>query len=133
MLEEAHARGLGLAIASSSTQSWVEGWLDRHDIRHFFRCIRTRNDVVRVKPAPDLFLSAAACMNAAPNDCVVLEDSVNGMRAAAAAGMRCVAVPIKLLASIELPDVTMRLETLDALEPAVFLDQLGAQAIIALQ
>ena len=133
LLEEAHARGIGLAVASSSTQAWVEGWLEQHKIRHFFSCVRTREDVERVKPAPDLFLSAAACMRAAAHECVVLEDSINGMHAAAAAGMRCVAVPIKLLSAIELPSVTMRLDSLDALEPAILLDQLGAHATIALQ
>lgn len=133
LLEEAQARGLGLAVASSSTQAWVEGWLEQHNIRRFFRCIRTREDVEHVKPAPELFLSAAACMHAAAHDCVVLEDSINGMRAAAAAGMRCIAVPIKLLSAIELPPVTMRLDSLDALKPATLLDQLGAHATNALQ
>jgi beta-phosphoglucomutase-like phosphatase (HAD superfamily) len=49
--------------------------------------------VERVKPAPDLFLLAAARLGVAPERCVVFEDSPNGIRAARAAGMRCVAIP----------------------------------------
>jgi len=49
--------------------------------------------VERVKPAPDLFLLAASRLGVAPERCVVFEDSPNGIRAARAAGMRCVAIP----------------------------------------
>jgi beta-phosphoglucomutase-like phosphatase (HAD superfamily) len=77
--------------------------------------VRTRDDVQQVKPAPDLFLSAADCLGVAPEACVVFEDSPNGMLAAAAAGMRCVAVPIPLMASSELPPVSMRLQYLSDL------------------
>lgn len=133
ILEEARERHLHLAVASSSTRSWVEGWLNQHQILDLFDCIRTRDDVQHVKPAPDLFLSAAACLEVEPGECVVFEDSVNGMRAAAAAGMRCVAVPIALLSEVDLPAVTMRLKSLDALDAATLLDQLGANTTIALQ
>lgn len=112
LLEAARARDMPAAVASSSNREWVEGWLARHAIREFFQCVRTRDDVERVKPAPDLFLSAAECLEIAPEGCVVLEDSLNGMRAAHAAGMRCVGVPIALLDGIELPPVSMRLRSL---------------------
>jgi beta-phosphoglucomutase len=52
----------------------------------------TGNDVKYNKPAPDIFLSAAGRLGVAPGACAVVEDSVNGIRAAKAAGMRCVAV-----------------------------------------
>jgi HAD superfamily hydrolase (TIGR01509 family) len=52
----------------------------------------TGDDVKNNKPAPDVFLAAAHKLGVAPADCVVIEDSVNGIRAAKAAGMRCVAV-----------------------------------------
>ncbi len=91
LITAAHARGIRLAVASSASREWVEGWLEQHALRPVFACVRTRSDGLCVKPAPDLFLSAAACLDAAPESCVVLEDSPNGMRAAAAAGMRCCA------------------------------------------
>ena len=49
-------------------------------------------DAARKKPAPDLFLAAARALGVAPSACVVIEDALNGVRAAKAAGMRCVAV-----------------------------------------
>ncbi len=115
LLEAARARGLALAVASSSGSGWVERWLERHSIRSYFGCVRTSDYVQHVKPAPDLFLSAAAGLGIAPAHCVVFEDSPNGMRAAAAAGMRCVAVPIALMAGYQLPAVALQLELLSDL------------------
>jgi len=124
LLDAARARGLGLAVASSSGGGWVEGWLARHDLRSYFGCVRTSNHVRHVKPAPDLFLSAADCLGVAPAECVVFEDSPNGMRAAAAAGMRCVAVPIALMADYELPPVALQLQLLSDLTLAELLARL---------
>jgi HAD superfamily hydrolase (TIGR01509 family) len=123
LLDAARARGLALAVASSSGSGWVERWLERHTIRPYFGCVRTSDYVQHVKPAPDLFLSAAAGLGIAPEHCVVFEDSPNGMRAAAAAGMRCVAVPIALMAGYELPPVTLQLQLLSD----VTLDELLAR------
>lgn len=128
LLAEGQARGLKMAVASSSTRSWVEGWVTRHEIGHYFSCIRTRDDVQRVKPAPDLFLSAAACLGVEPQRCVVFEDSINGIRAASAAGMRCIATPIALLgdSEIEIPPAWLRLRSLAELPAAELLDRLIA-------
>ena len=115
LLEAAQARGLALAVASSSGSGGVERWLERHAIRQYFGCVRTSEHVQHVKPAPDLFLSAAAGLGIAPAHCVVFEDSPNGMRAAAVAGMRCVAVPIALMAGYELPPVSLQLQLLSDL------------------
>ncbi|MDQ2998987.1 MAG: HAD family phosphatase, partial [Chloroflexota bacterium] len=115
LLEAARACGLALAVASSSGSGWVERWLERHAIREYFGCVRTSEHVQHVKPAPDLFLSAAAGLGIAPEHCVVFEDSPNGMRAAAAAGMRCVAVPIALMTGYELPAVALQLQLLSDL------------------
>jgi HAD superfamily hydrolase (TIGR01509 family) len=128
LIEAAVAEDLPLAVASSSERAWVEDWLARHNLRQYFHCVRTRDDVARVKPAPDLFLAAAACLGVAPEDCVVLEDSPNGMRAAAAAGMRCVAVTIELLAQLELPPHTFRLGNLAEMSAAELLARLREAA-----
>jgi len=92
-VEEARALGLKTAVASSSSLAWVEGWLERHGIRHLFDAVCARDHVQRVKPAPDLYLLAASRLGVAPQACVVFEDSPNGIRAAGAAGMLCVAIP----------------------------------------
>lgn len=112
LLVAARAAGLPVAVASSSDRAWVEGWLAHHDLAAFFTCVRTRDDVAQVKPAPDLFLSAATCLGVGPANCLIFEDSPNGMRAAAAAGIRCVAVPIPINAALELPPVALRLGSL---------------------
>jgi HAD superfamily hydrolase (TIGR01509 family) len=90
---EGRAAGLKTAVASSSSSAWVEGWLERHGIRALFDAVCSRDHVERVKPAPDLFLLAATRLGVDPSRCVVFEDSPNGIRAARAAGMRCVAIP----------------------------------------
>jgi HAD superfamily hydrolase (TIGR01509 family) len=90
---EGRGAGLKTAVASSSSSAWVEGWLERHGIRHLFDTVCARDHVERVKPAPDLFLLAATRLGVVPERCVVFEDSPNGIRAARAAGMRCVAIP----------------------------------------
>jgi beta-phosphoglucomutase len=60
----------------------------------FWDAIVMGEDVKNKKPAPDIFLSAAAKLGLDPKECVVVEDAVNGVQAAKAAGMRCVAVAI---------------------------------------
>jgi beta-phosphoglucomutase-like phosphatase (HAD superfamily) len=101
---EARRLGLRTAVASSSSVGWVEGWLVRHGIRPLFDAVCGRDDVERVKPAPDLFLLAASRIGAPPESCVVLEDSPNGMLAARAAGMKCIAVPNNLTRELALPE-----------------------------
>lgn len=125
LITAARARGVRLAVASSGSREWVEGWLEHHAIRASFDCVRTRSDGLRVKPAPDLFLSAAACLGVAPESCVVLEDSPNGIRAAAAAGMRCVAVPVALLDALPLPPHLLRLRSLADFPAEALLDRLA--------
>lgn len=107
LLQDARSLGLGRAVASSSSSGWVEGWLERHGIRGLFDAVATRDHVARVKPDPELFLLAARRLGVAPRECVVFEDSANGMRAALAAGMRCVAVPNALTSRLERPDVDL--------------------------
>ncbi len=93
LLVEARGAGVPCAVASSSTRSHVLGWLERTGIGGFFQAVRTRDDVARAKPAPDLFLAAAGALGVAAGECLVLEDSANGLRAAVAAGAPCVVVP----------------------------------------
>jgi HAD superfamily hydrolase (TIGR01509 family) len=115
ILDEAQALGLPCAVASSSGRAWVEGWLAHHRIRTRFVCVRTADDVARTKPDPALFLAAAACLGVAPAECLVFEDSPNGIHAAHAAGMRCVAVPGAISRQVPLPPAELILERLDTL------------------
>ncbi len=125
LLDQAAAMGMPCAIASSSSYAWVSYWLRHHAIIERFACIRTADDVVRTKPAPDLFLSAAACLGVAPAQCLVFEDSPNGILAAQAAGMRCVAVPGAISQQLVLPQADLLLSALDAMPLAEILTILG--------
>jgi HAD superfamily hydrolase (TIGR01509 family) len=112
LLRDAQALGIGRAVASSSSRDWVFGWLRRHGILELFDAVVGRDDVARVKPDPELFLVAAERLGQPPEACVVFEDSPNGMRAALAAGMRCVAVPNALTCRIERPEVDLVVRSL---------------------
>ena len=88
-LAELQRRGCRMAVASSSTQEYIELCTDRTGIAPFFEVRFSAERVKNTKPAPDVFLAAAERMHARPEDCVVVEDSTNGTLAAKAAGMRC--------------------------------------------
>lgn len=115
LLDQADEMGLPCGVASSSRRAWVEGWLRHHGIYERFVCVCTGDEVAATKPAPDLFLSAAACLNLPPEQCLVFEDSPNGILAAQAAGMRCVAVPGAISRRLLLPPTDLLLPSLDAL------------------
>ena len=86
-------RGLRLAVASGSDTVKVEANLRESGFpRTAFAAIVTGSEVARKKPAPDIFLEACARLGLAPGSCLVIEDAVNGVRAAKAAGARCLAL-----------------------------------------
>jgi len=93
LLEAARVRGMPCAVASSSARRLVEATLDRFAIRSLFATLVTGDCVARHKPWPDVFLEASRRLGVGPPACVVLEDSVPGVTAARAAGMRAIAVP----------------------------------------
>lgn len=92
-LEEARELGIPCAVASSSPLSWVGRWIDQLELRPYFHHLTTVDDTGKVKPDPSLFLHAAGRLQVEPDHVLIFEDSLNGLRAAKAAGMRCIAVP----------------------------------------
>ena len=93
LLEFLQQTEIPTAVASSSSPRWVHGWLDRLDLAKNFHAVVCRGDAPRIKPAPDLFLEAAKQLNTAPEHCLVIEDSMNGLKAAKAAGMPTWVIP----------------------------------------
>lgn len=91
-LEQAASAGLAMALASSGSRSRVEYTLCQLDFKDRFRAVVTGDDVARGKPDPALFLLAADRMQVHPREILVCEDAVNGVEAAKAAGMRCLAI-----------------------------------------
>lgn len=111
-IEEAQRLGLALGIASSSSRAWVVGHLERLGIHEHWAAIRTRDDVSATKPAPDLYRSVVEALAVAPAEALALEDSANGIAAAKAAGLRCVAVPNALTKDMDLSAADLRLASL---------------------
>jgi sugar-phosphatase len=87
------ARGLPLAIASSSPHQLIEAVLAKLGIGARFRARHSGEDEVRGKPDPAIFLGAARKLGVPAGRCLAFEDSPSGVLSAKAAGMRCVAVP----------------------------------------
>lgn len=111
-LDEAERRGLKLAIASSSPENWVRGHLARLGIYQRFDAIKTADDVRRTKPDPELYRTTIEALAVKPSEGIVFEDSPNGVKAAKAAGLFCVAVPNRLTSQLELDGADLRLASL---------------------
>ena len=93
VLEEMSRRPGKVALASSSDHVKIRASLDAASIpRDAFDLIVSGEEVPHKKPSPDIYLETARRIGAEPADCVVIEDAVNGVMAAKAAGMVCVAV-----------------------------------------
>lgn len=88
----AAARGMGLRLAVASSADRIKVGINLREIGippESFDAIVTGEDVVNKKPSPDIFLLAAERLGVPAADCIVVEDAVNGVAAAKAAGMRC--------------------------------------------
>jgi HAD superfamily hydrolase (TIGR01509 family) len=88
LLERAHDRGLPCAVASGAVLPLVIGGIRVLRLGHLFTAVITGEEVPNGKPAPDLYLHAAACLGADPHRCLAIDDAVDGIAAAHAAGMR---------------------------------------------
>ncbi|HEX2645692.1 MAG TPA: HAD-IA family hydrolase [Candidatus Dormibacteraeota bacterium] len=127
-IEEAGMLGLKLGVASSSTQEWVRGHLERLGILGRFDCIRCRDDVANPKPEPDLYVAVLECLGVAAGDAIAIEDSPNGVTAAKRAGLRCVAIPNSITAQLDLGEADLTLKSLAEVTMAELLERLGATA-----
>jgi len=114
-LQQATALGLKIGLASSSNREWVESHLQRLQIKHYFHCIRTFSDVGSAKPDPKLYLSVLDYFSILPEEAIALEDSPNGIQAARAAGIFCIAVPNQLTRHLDLSQANLRLHSLTEL------------------
>ena len=81
-----------LGLASSSNREVIDLVLELSGLAQFFRVTVSSEEVARGKPAPDVYLEAARRLEVRPEGCVAIEDSENGIRSAAAAGMKVIAI-----------------------------------------
>lgn len=103
ILQSCREYGIGTAVASSSTRRCVEHNLRVSGLIDYFDAVVTGEQVVKGKPAPDIFLLAAERLGLPPSECVVFEDAPSGILAAKAAGCLPVMVPDRVR-----PDAAIR-------------------------
>lgn len=82
-----------LGLASSSYYRLINAVLEHFDVAHYFDVVHSAQDETLGKPDPAVYLTTASKLGVAPRHCVALEDSLAGIRAAKAAGYRCIGVP----------------------------------------
>ena len=92
-LRTAKKQGIVIALATSSTRKKPETHLNRLNLMKYFDLLVTAEDVQRIKPAPDLFLKTAEKAGCTGEECLVIEDSLNGLKAGLNANMRVLVVP----------------------------------------
>jgi HAD superfamily hydrolase (TIGR01509 family) len=93
LLELLSRHGIARAVATSTRRPRALHKLQHAGLLRYFDVVATSSDVPRPKPAPDVYLLAARQLGVAPSECLVLEDSPAGVRAALAAGMLPIQVP----------------------------------------
>ena len=109
ILDHLDAASLPRAVATSSRHATVQHHLGQHSLLDRFDALVAQGDYAHGKPAPDPFLVAASRLGVDPTDCLALEDSHNGVRAAHAAGMMTVMVPDLLDATAEMHSLCVRI------------------------
>ncbi len=93
LLNQLQGASYPLGVATAADKAWVTRWLTHFNLLPYFQAIATGDDITHNKPAPDVYLFAAAQLNVKPQRCLVFEDSVAGAQSAKAAGMTVIAVP----------------------------------------
>lgn len=90
LIRELKGRGFRLGVASASPMKFIALVLSELGLRGEFDAVTSAEEVERGKPDPEVFLLTAERLGVRPEDCVVIEDAINGMVAAKRAGMKCV-------------------------------------------
>lgn len=93
LLQELRRRGIPAVLATSTKRATAKGYLEKAGLSEYFCGLVCGDEVSHSKPDPEIFIKAAKLAGAPPAACLVLEDSPNGIRAAAAAGCIGVMVP----------------------------------------
>ena len=121
MLAELKARRIPAAVATSSRAPHALGHLGTAGLLDMFAAVVTRDDVVNPKPHPEPYLTAAQLIGIRPENCLAVEDSHSGVRAAHAAGMQTIMVPDLVRPSDEIARLCAAvMESLHHLREAAF-------------
>ncbi|MBR9681751.1 MAG: HAD family phosphatase [Candidatus Altiarchaeota archaeon] len=90
LIHELHAKGVPLAVASSSNRKWIEQILTSLAVFDHFEVIVAGSEVPHGKPAPDIFLKCAELLKMTPENCIVIEDGISGVFGAQKAEMKVI-------------------------------------------
>ena len=126
LLDDLVTEGIPLAVASTSPTRWVLPAADALGIREHFGTIVTGDDVEQRKPAPDVYLLAAARLGISPTRCVAVEDTRPGLLAAKAAGMRAIVIPHWLTETHNLSEADLRVDSATELDVGRLRDLSGS-------
>jgi HAD superfamily hydrolase (TIGR01509 family) len=113
LLDAVEMAGVPHAVATSSPSLYAPAVLREIGVAERFQVVVTGDMVARGKPAPDIYLAAAERLGFPATACLALEDSPNGVRAAKAAGLCCIAVPNEMTAGLDLDGADAVFESLD--------------------
>ncbi|WP_313427999.1 HAD family hydrolase [Siminovitchia terrae] len=131
-LSSAKKLGLKIGLASSSNRSWVGSFLKRFEIKDYFDVVKTADDVVNIKPDPELYEAAIKDLGADPERTIAFEDSKNGLTAALAAGLNVVVVSNRVTSHLAFEGHRLRLNSMSdmALEELIQIISASRQKII---
>jgi len=92
LLDALHGR-VRIALATMSSRPVIDKLLSEKKITKYFNAVVTASEISKPKPHPEIFLAATTKLNLHPHDCVIIEDSIFGVKAAKKARMKCIAIP----------------------------------------
>ena len=111
LLEALHSK-VKMGLASMNNRSVVIHLLKAKDLKKYFDAVLTAESISHSKPDPEIFLKTASNLKTSPEKCVVIEDSIFGVKAAKSANMGCIAVLTGVYSKVELekekPDLTVK-------------------------
>ncbi len=113
LASELKETGFLLALASSSPYRVVDFVVDRFSLNELFQVVVSGDMIELGKPNPDIYLYAAKTLRVKPNECVAIEDSINGVKSAKSAGLFCIAIPDKRLIKKDFQIADLLVESLN--------------------
>ena len=117
LLDDLRDNNFKLAVASSSPLRVINFVLDMFSLHKYFPVIVSGECTDNGKPHPAIYLHTGDRLEVEPSECVAIEDSINGLRSAKAAGMYCIAVPDKRLSQVEFQNADLIVSSLDRISP----------------
>lgn len=124
-LEEAQQLGLKIGLATSSNRAWIDRFLTKLGLADYFQVIRTSDDVSKVKPDPELYTQVVTALGVEPYEALAFEDSLNGLTAAKAAGLRCTIVPNPVTSFLPFEHHDLRLTSMTEMTLTEIIDRMN--------